>query len=407
MTSSIARLAHLAAALAGAWPWIVFPLVVLWRTRASRRLDEYSAVIPADAPLVSVVVPARDEARSIARCVRSILDSRYAPLELLVVDDHSTDGTADVARQAAAGDPRFRLLRPAELPAGWMGKQWACAAGAAAARGALLCFTDADTTHSPDLLARGVGALVARRDGLLSVVGRQELGGFWERVTQPLVLAVLAGRYGGTERVTRSSRVADKIANGQWLLVRRDAYDAAGGHGAVRDRVSEDLALAQRVFAVGFPVSLLLAPRQLATRMYTSLGALVAGWRKNFYAGGREGTRTGSLERALFPLFLLFPPLLLLLPPVLFLLGALALVAPPAWTPLALAAALLAVGHTYRRCGVSRLYALVYPAGAAVLLVIVVQAIARGRRVSWKGRDYLSADDAAAAARARAGQESV
>ena len=400
MTSPIPTLDG--ARLIGAWPWIVFPLVVLWRARGSRRLDEYVVERSAHAPLVTVVVPARDEAHNIGRCVRSVLDSLYPHLELVVADDASTDGTADVARRAAAGDPRLRVIEPGALPTGWMGKQWACATAAEHARGALLCFTDADTAHAPDLLPRAVTALAQRGDGLLSIIGRQELGGFWERVTQPLVLAVLAGRYGGTERVSRSPRVADKIANGQWLLVTRDAYDAAGGHAAVRDSVSEDLALAQRVFAAGHQVSLLLGADQLTTRMYRSLGALVAGWRKNFYAGGRESTRPGSLERAIFPALLLFPPLLLLLPPLLLLLGALGLVAPPAWTPLALVATLLAVAVVYRRCGVSPLHALAYPAGAAVLLVIVVQAIARGRRISWKNREYAPEADPT-----HAGQKSV
>ena len=395
-------LADAARALLGAWPWIVFPLLVLWRVRGSRRLDEESPQVSDDAPVVSVVVPARDEARTIGRCVRSVLASRYPRLELVVVDDHSADGTAELARAAAAGDPRLRVVRAPPLPPGWMGKQWACTCGAAESVGDVLCFTDADTAHAPDLLPRAVNALRARHVGLLSVVGRQELGGFWERVTQPLVLAVLAGRYGGTERVGRSTRVADKIANGQCLLVTRAAYAAAGGHAAVRDRVSEDLVLAQRVFSAGHGVALVLGGGQLATRMYTSLSELVRGWRKNMYAGGREGTRPRSLGRGIFPLLLLFPPVMLLVPPLLLALAAAGVVAPVAWAPVATVVTLLSTALAYRRCGVSPLYALAYPAGAGVLLAIVVQALARGRRVSWKGRDYGAADDVAPL-----GQESV
>jgi len=391
-------------ALLGAWPWIVFPLLVLWRTRGSRRLaDESVESLGDDPPLVAVVVPARDEAHNIARCVRSILASDYPRLELVVVDDHSTDGTGALARAAAGDDPRVRVVVPPLLPAGWMGKQWACASGAAESRGTLLCFADADTAHAADLLPRAVAALRSRRAALLSVIGRQELGSFWERVTQPLVLAVLAGRYGGTERVARSRRVADKIANGQCLLVTREAYDAAGGHAAVRDRVSEDLVLAQRVFAKGFEVALVLGVEQLSTRMYRSLPELVGGWTKNMYAGGREGMRPGSIGRALFPLLLLFPPVSLLLPPLLVLVAALGAITPVPWAPLALVATLFFAALAYRRCGVSPLYALAYPAGAGVLLAIVLRAIARGRRVRWKGRDYHSADDPSVTL----GQESV
>lgn len=400
--SAPSLVADVARNLIWAWPWIAFPLLVLWRTRGSTRLIDEASCVPDDAPLVSVIVPARDEARNVGRCVRSVLATRYPRLELLVVDDHSADGTAELAWEAAAGDPRLRVVLPPPPPPGWMGKQWACASGAAGARGTILCFADADTSHAPDLLPRALNALHARRAGLLSVVGRQELGSFWERVTQPLVLAVLAARYGSTERVGRSPRAVDKVANGQCLFVTRAAYDAAGGHAAVRDRVSEDLVLAQRVFAAGHRVALVLGGDQLATRMYTSLPELVRGWRKNMYAGGREGTRPRSVERALFPLLLLFPPVMLLLPPVLLLLGAVGLIPPVPWAPTALLATLLAVSLAYRRTRVSALYAIAYPAGAAVLLAIVVQAIARGRRVSWKGRDYRSADGVAPG-----GQESV
>lgn len=378
--------------LAGAWPWIVFPLVALWRTRGSRTLGDASPEVPDDdrTPLVSVIVPARDEAHNVGRCVRSLLATRYPRLEVFVVDDHSTDGTGDLARRAAADDPRVRVVVPPPLPAGWMGKQWACAAGARLARGALFCFADADTAHAPDLLARAVNAM---RDGdaaLLSVVGRQELGGFWERAVQPLVLAVLAARYGGTERVTRSRRVEDKVANGQCLLVTRDAYAVAGGHAAVRDRVSEDLVLAQRVFLAGGRVALVLGGDQLATRMYRSLGELVRGWRKNMYAGGVESTRPRSLARLLFPLMILFPPVMLLLPPALLLLFSLGVVGPATarWAALATLSTLAFASLAYRRARLSPLWALAFPLGAAVLLAIVVQAIARGRRVAWKGREY-------------------
>lgn len=373
-----------------AWPWIVFPLVVLWRMRHSRALAEWPAEAPDDAPPVTVVIPARDERRNIGRCVASVLASTYRSLDVVVVDDHSADGTAAAARDAAGGDPRLRVIPAPPLPAGWLGKQWACAAGAGAAGGDILCFADADTAHAPDLLPRAVNAMRDAGAGLLSVFGRQELGTFWERAVQPQVLAVLALRYGGTEHVTRSPRVSDKIANGQCLLVTRAAYAAAGGHAAVRLAVSEDLVLAQRVFAAGHRVALVTGGPQLATRMYTSLGELVRGWRKNVYAGGREAMPLGRLGRAVYPLLLLFSPVGTLLPLVLLALAAAGLASreTAAWAGVAAAALLGYWAVGYRKLGLSPLYALAYPLGALVLLWIVVGAIARGSRVSWKGRTY-------------------
>lgn len=380
-------------ALLAAWPWVVFPLIVLWRTRGSRLLDDEPDAVPDAPPRVSIVVPARDEARTIARCVRAALDSRWPALELVVVDDHSLDDTAARTRDAAAGDPRLRLVAAPPLPAGWMGKQWACATGAAHARGELLLFVDADTRVAPDLVPRAVHALARRDAALLSLVGEQRMESFWEKVVQPHVLVVLAGRYGGTERIAAARSADAKVANGQCLLVRRDAYDAVGGHGAVRANVSEDLVLAKRVFEAGHEVALVLAPRQLETRMYDSLGALVRGWRKNLYAGGRESMPLGTLGRLVFPLLLLFPPLLSLLPPVALAaalagFGATGVVA---WASLGCALSLGWWGLIYRRLGLDAWWAVTFPLGAGVLLWIVLGAIARGRTVEWRGRTYQSA----------------
>ncbi|MFL5637852.1 MAG: glycosyltransferase family 2 protein, partial [Gemmatimonadaceae bacterium] len=216
-------------ALLWSLPWIIPPLITYFRLRRSRSLDEYSASAPEKAPLVTVIVPARNEAHNIARCVKSILTTTYPSLELVVVDDSSTDGTGDVARNAIASDSRARVVRNATLPDGWFGKQWACTTGAKVAHGEILQFTDADTVHAPDLVARSVNAIRDTHADLFSVGGRQELGGVWEKVIQPQVFAMLTMRYGGTESVNESPRVSDKIANGQCIFVKRESYDAIGG----------------------------------------------------------------------------------------------------------------------------------------------------------------------------------
>jgi chlorobactene glucosyltransferase len=373
-----------------ALPWLLVPIFLAWRWRASRSLDDEPTVIGDDAPLLSVIVPARNEARNVGRLVRSVLASTYPRLELVVVDDHSTDGTADVARQAAAGDARLRVVRNPDLPEGWFGKQWACTTGARAARGELLLFTDADTEHGPELHVRAVNAMRARGADLLTVAGTQEMHSLWERLVQPQVFQVIAARFGGTEMVNRSRHARDKIANGQFILVRRDAYEAMDGHAAVRATVAEDLALGQRWFAAGRRTVLVLGERHLRTRMYASLGELIAGWRKNVFAGGRDAMPGGWLGRLLFPLLLPLPPLVALAPPA-TLLAALVAPLPAAvvlWAALATGAQLLTWAVAYRALGHSPLNALGYPLGALVFLYIVVTATLRGRRVAWKGREY-------------------
>ena len=391
-SASAVEPASIVRAVSAALPWIVFPLVVIWRGRRSRSLMEESAQPPVPAPLVSVIVPARDEERNIERCLRSVLSSDYPALEVVMVDDHSADRTALIARTIAAEDPRLRVIDNAPLPADWFGKQWACATGASAARGEILCFADADTVHAPDLVTRTVNAIQSRRADLLSVVGRQELGSFWERVVQPHIFAILAGRYGSTEHVGESRHASEKIANGQCLWITRAAYERVGGHAAVRHTVAEDLLMAQRVFEAGMRVAMVLGLPQLSTRMYTSLREIVRGWRKNIFAGGREAAPGGALGRALYALLLPLPALVTLLPPAALALGAIGAVSEVVtlFGVIAVSAQLLWWIYVYRTIGLSPLYALTFPLGGAVLLGISAQSVARGRHVSWKGRAYVS-----------------
>lgn len=384
---------HSPAAILWSLPWIIPPVVTYFRLRHSRSLDAESDIPPENPPLVSVIVPARNEAHNIARCVTSILSTTYPNLELIVVDDNSTDGTAQTAREAAQRDPRARIVMSPPLPEGWFGKQWACATGAKIARGSVLQFTDADTVHGADLVTRSMNAMGRNRAQLFSVAGRQELGGFWEKVIQPQIFTILSMRYGGTESVTRSTRVRDKIANGQCIFVTHESYDAIGGHASVRTSVAEDMMLAQRFFAARKRVVLILGLNQLSTRMYASLGEIISGWRKNVFAGGLDSMPFGKVGHTLFPLFLLMPPVLELLPPLALVLAAFGLATSGTlmlWAAISGGVTLLWWIVVYITIRQSPLYALAYPLGALILLYVFFTAVIRGRRVSWKGRTYIS-----------------
>lgn len=374
-------------------PWIVPPLVTYLRLRRSRSLDDESDIAPDPAPLVSVIVPARDEAHNIERCVRSILSTTYPAFELIVVDDASADGTREIAERAIGGDKRARVVRNSPLPEGWFGKQWACNTGARLARGEILQFTDADTDHGRDLLARSVNALRNTHADLLSIAGRQTLAGFWEKIIQPQMFTVLSMRYGGTESITQSRRVSDKIANGQCIFVKRASYDAIGGHGSVRASVAEDLLLAQRFFAARKHVVVMLGVNQLTTRMYGSLREIINGWRKNVFAGGLDAVPFGKVGQSLLPLALLTPPVGELLPPLALMLAALGLPHGSAtilWAVICCAATLVWWIVAYATVRENPLYAIGYPLGALMLLYIFFTAVIRGRRVTWKGRTYVS-----------------
>jgi chlorobactene glucosyltransferase len=360
--------------------------------RGSRSLNDESPAPPSDAPVVSIVIPARNEARNIARCLRSILSSDYPALEIIIVDDGSTDGTGDIARESASNDSRVRVIQADGLPEGWFGKQWACETGARSSHGEIILFTDADTVHSSDLVTRSVNAMLRRSADLFSVLGRQELGSFWERLVQPQVFSIMSVRYGGTESVTRSRYVRDKIANGQCLFVRRDSYTELGGHALVKSHVAEDMMMAQRYFARGKRVVLAEGLDQLSTRMYASLRELIQGWGKNVFAGGRDAVPLGFIGRLLFPLLLLSGPLIGLVPAIVLIASIVVPVSPSLllWALITQTALFAWWIYIYSSIREPLWYVLLSPLGAAVTFYIFLRAILRGSRVMWKGREYVS-----------------
>jgi chlorobactene glucosyltransferase len=370
-----------------ALPWLA-PFLSLPRLADSH--PNLSAVPPSAGTPVSIVIPARNESGTIERVIGSILASRYRPFELIVVDDRSTDDTAARVERLAAGDLRLRLVRGEPLPADWYGKPWACAQGARAATGQLLLFTDADTYHQPELLGRAVGALERERADLLTVSPRQQCITFWERIVMPQIWLLLGLRY-HPKLVNRARRERDVIANGQFILTTRDAYQAAGTHAAVRHEIAEDLALAQTYLRLGRRLHFAFAERLMETRMYHNLAGLIEGWSKNVYLGGRRSFPDEPVRRALVPVMLVVALGFWLVPPSLLLAGAtgadVGRLAGPALAATGLSVlfwSLIAFGMS-----IPVGYGLGYPLGAAMALYIVLRSTWRGgRRVVWRGRVY-------------------
>ena len=366
-------------------PWLL-PFVTLPRL-TSRKPDLTDAPV-VEGRLVTVIVPARNEASTIATVVRSILATEYRPLELLVVDDRSTDDTAGIVSRVA--DPRCRLIAGEELPEGWYGKPWACYQGYQAAAGELLLFTDADTRHAPALLGHAVGALVREAAGLVTVSPLQRCVSFWERAVMPQIWFLLALRYDPAS-VNRARTERDVIANGQFILTTREAYEAAGTHFGVRHEVAEDLALAQAFVRQGRRLYFAHAERLMETRMYQNLRQLIEGWSKNIYLGGRRSFPHQPLLRALVPLMLVVALGFWLVPPAVLLAGPVH-PAVGAFSVPALVATLLSVLFWMLMSRLMRIpapYGAVYPLGALMALFIVGRSTWRGGgRVEWRGRIY-------------------
>ncbi len=336
-------------------------------------------------PAVSVIVPARDEERSIERCVRSLATQRFVDVDVVVVDDRSTDATPAILAGLAREFANVRVLAGEELPAGWIGKPWALHQGARVAAGAWLLFTDADSVHAPTGVASALAFTLAARADALSVATRQELGTVWERATLPFILGMVMAVSGTLAQLNDPLQPRRALANGQYILVERAAYDALGGHAALRDELVEDVRFAQRIKADGRFRFILGGGTRLATvRMYHSLPEIWRGFTKNVFAGA-AGKLVALLGGAAAMFLLSAPPLV----------AVLAVAARKPYRALEAAAATAALIATSRRSiemvGMEPSAAFFQPFGMAFFGAIVLNSTWRvlsGRGVEWRGRQY-------------------
>jgi chlorobactene glucosyltransferase len=346
----------------------------------------------ANAPLISVCVPARNEAANIRACVEALLAQTYPQFEVLVLDDRSTDATPEILK-GLADDPRLHVLHGSELPEDWAGKPHALTQAAAAARGDWLCFVDADTFATPYALASCHAKAVATKADLFTIMTRQITGTFWEKTVLPLVMTALA--VGFPARDTNDPEKRTAIANGQFILIRRSVYEALGGHARIKDQIVEDKALAELVKWNGY--RLIVADGRLvaSTRMYSSLPQMWEGWTKNIYLGlrGQPGLAyLGAIGALILVIAAFFLPLWPLL-------GALWLLNGGGWLAIAVILEALVVwgavfysrARAARSMGISGWYALTTPLGAGVFAAMMAASawkIVSGRGVTWRGRRY-------------------
>ena len=344
-----------------------------------------------ETPHVAVIVPARDEAANIGRCLHSLLAQDYpeARLKLVVVDDHSLDDTAAIVRDIAARHPQLSLLACPPLPPRWTGKSHACWIGArAAASGSeWLCFVDADVWGEAGLLSSAVQAALSQKLDLLSLAPRQELYSFAERLVLPCGLILLS--FTQDLRAAQARSGAGVTATGQFMLIRRDAYEAAGGHAAVAGAICEDLELARLLKRSGRSVLLMGGDDLISTRMYTGWRTLWPGLAKNLVdtLGGTRATLMVALIAVILAWTAVAVPALDAARFAQGLSGApaalcLALIASAAAFALHIAAA--------RHFRIPFYYGFLFPLGYTVGALMALDSVRRRLRgrVIWKGRIY-------------------
>lgn len=332
---------------------------------------------------VSILVPARDEATVIGPTIRSLLTQTYQNFELIVLDDHSTDGTAEVIRQAAQNSPRLRIVTGNPLPTGWLGKNWACHQLSQEAAGDWLIFTDADVRWAPHALSALVAEMERTRADLLAVWPTQHSQSWGERLTVPLMALVVLG-YLPLPLVHHTPWPAFAAANGQCLAFRRRAYQAIAGHTAVQAQVLEDVVLARRVKRHGLRLRLADGAGLITCRMYQDWSAVRSGFAKNILAG--YGGRVSFLLLATFFHWLVF------LLPWIWLLGGWLTPALPGWPLWPLLLIGLGVGIRALTAVATRqrlLDAVLMPFSVLLMTRIAAQAVWWQWRYGgplWKGR---------------------
>jgi hypothetical protein len=328
-------------------------------------------------PNVSAIVPARNEEATIAAAVES-LAAQPEIKEIIVINDQSTDGTAAQLRQLSSRYTQLRVLETKELPAGWVGKNYAVSLGAAQATGDWVLFTDADGIHLPGSTAHALADAAENGAGLVSYSPEQETHAWWENALIPFVYVRLGHKYSYAAVNHPDSPAA--AASGQYLLIRREDYARVGGHAAVAGEVLEDVALARLAKQAGVRLHFASGNGIMRVRMYRTFAAMWQGWTKNLYP--LMGGTSRAVGRELFRVVPWIP--LLVLPLALL---------HPIWGVLGVA--LLAGRHAayvadLRRNRFPGALALYYLPGVALYAAALLNSewrYARGS-VAWKGREY-------------------
>lgn len=322
---------------------------------------------PASWPTVSLIVPARNEEKVLPLLIASLERLSYPDLEVIVVDDHSTDKTSELAR-ATSRSHDLKVLAAPSRPPEWKGpKSWACYSGAIHARGNYLLFTDADTTHQPESVRVAVSHAVAKQLSLLTTLPYHRTETLWERLLGPFHFLLLAA----TAPYSRPKR-GRVYANGQYLMFEREYYFQYGGHHHLKDHINDDLAAANLCLQLGRPYEVLAERGLYQVRMYDSLKSFLAGWARNFRFGFQYSGPLAGLEMTAYFCALGFAA---------------------SW-PLSLAISLscwLLIIFTQRRYGnFTWASAIVWPFSLGLFClatVLAVKAMLATSPVRWKGRD--------------------
>jgi glycosyltransferase involved in cell wall biosynthesis len=384
--------------LVGPGMWGLYAIGMYQAQKRMELIKHPRDLVPEPFPFVTILIPAKDEEERIGDCLRSALGQNYTNFQVIAINDRSGDGTGRAMDQIAAGDGRLSVVHiPLDgLPPGWTGKCNALHQGALHAKGQWLLCIDSDVILEPDALSATLGLAMKKDFGMVSLLPRMESRTLWEGALVPLAGAAVAALF--TAALNNNNQLPNTaFANGQFLLMRRDAYDAIGGHAAVRDQYCEDMVLARLFKRTGLRPRVSWGTDLCSVRMYDSFAKIMRGWSRIFFASA-----VGSPWRSILGIVFLLLCCYSAAPAFAF--GIYRHVHPInalrgyGWMVTALIHYLLMtteIGIMYRWTLNPRRYAFLFPVTAALLMMIFARSVwmCLTKRVEWRGTQYRHAMD--------------
>ncbi|MBL8879235.1 MAG: glycosyltransferase [Phycisphaerales bacterium] len=377
------------------WFWVLLLIAFVWlRRHADLNRGQRDHALTADdarrapgfRPKVTMIVAGKEEEANIAQCVQGMLGQDYPGLQVIAVNDRSVDRTGAILDEMAARSPRLEAVHIRHLPEGWFGKNNAMRAGLERATGEWFCFTDADCKFdSRSLVSAAVGYAGENNIDFLSVLPKLEAETFWERVVQPVAGGILI--FWNPPQKVNSPNCKQAYANGAFMLMSRRAYDALGGHDAVKATLNEDMHMARRAKQLGIRLHVMRNADMYRCRMYTGFRQIWRGWSRIFY--GSFGTLPRLIISFLFlAIFSVSPYVALLTAGFVGSWGD--------WLAIAGAAAVASqqsiLWRYYDFSGIPGRWALTYPLGAVLCLGMICNAMLRvggATRTVWRGTTYV------------------
>jgi chlorobactene glucosyltransferase len=381
----------LAAIMAGIFGvWVYFLVYMTKSFRQSPRLESLDRTSIRHFPQVSVILPARNEGRYIARCLDSLLAQDYPNFEIIAVNDSSTDRTGEIMKAYAAKDSHIIHIDASPKPEGWTGKNWACYQGYLHTRGELLMFTDADSTHLPSAMSLAVGHLVSQNLDALTAVPRLICNDFWTKMTLPVLATFLHTRFSPIRVNDPNTKTGYFF--GSFFLITRSTYEAVGTHEGVREELVEDGALGGKVKASKFRMKMVRGESQIDAVWARDLPTLWQGLRR-FMIPVYYQDKAGAYMMVMAVFFILFAPFVSL--PYLLVAGFAESVSFPILLGLQVSAIALIMITIAVQCRLAifenPLYAFAAPLSGGLISFSFISAIVDANKkgaVSWRGRKY-------------------